>query len=68
MQRLKSACESGYLVQCIYNLKYKVIVDDIVLAVNSDKVLYGVVRMYPGFVSGIQNQVEEINFYLLSNG
>jgi hypothetical protein len=37
------------------------------VAVNSDKVLYGVVGMYPGFVSGILNQVEEVNFFVLSN-
>ena len=41
---------------------------DTVLAVNSDEVLCAVVGMYSDVVSGILNQVEEINFHVLSNG
>jgi hypothetical protein len=44
------------------------LVHDIVSAMKSDKVLCGVAGMYPGFVAGILNHVNEINFHVLSNG
>jgi len=37
------------------------------MAVNSDKVLCGSFGMYPSYVAGILNSVEEIHFYLLCN-
>lgn len=51
----------------IRNTRWLWLVTDNTLAVNSDRVRTGVVRMYAGFVSSFLNQVEEINFYVLSN-
>jgi hypothetical protein len=42
-------------------------VDHTVSAMNSDKVLCGVAGIYPSYVAGILNQVNEINFYVLCN-
>jgi hypothetical protein len=43
------------------------LVNSIVVAMNSDRVLCGVFRLYPSFVAGILKHVEEINFYVLCN-
>jgi hypothetical protein len=51
----------------IRNTRWLWLVTDNMLAMNSDRVLTGVVRIYAGFVSGFLSQVEEINFYVLSN-
>ena len=41
--------------------------NNIVAAMNSDKVLCGVFGMHPSFVAGILGKAEEINFYVLCN-
>ena len=39
--------------------------NDIVTTMNSDKVLYGSFGLYPSYVAGILNSVEEIHFNVL---
>jgi hypothetical protein len=51
----------------ILNRKLLWLVNDNVLAVKSEKVRRGVVRMYSGVVSGIFNQVKKINFCVHSD-
>jgi hypothetical protein len=51
----------------IHNTKWLWLVSDIVSAMNSDKVLCRVAGVYPSYVAGILNQVNEINFYVLCN-
>ena len=41
--------------------------NDVVTAMNNDKVLCGAFGLYPSFVAGTLNKVQEINFYVLSN-
>jgi hypothetical protein len=40
-------------------------VNDIITAVNSDKVLCGSFCLYPSYVAGILNSVKQIHFYVL---
>ena len=42
-------------------------VDDVVGAMNNNKTLCGAFGLYPNFVAGTLNEVQEINFYVLSN-
>ena len=49
----------------IQNTRWLWMVNDIVTAMNSDKMLCGVLRIYPCYVAGILNSVKAINFYVL---
>jgi len=42
-------------------------VNDIVTTMNSDHMLCGCFGLYPSYVPGILNSVEEFNFYVLCN-
>jgi hypothetical protein len=43
------------------------LVNDVVAAMNSNKVLCGYFVLYPNFLDGVLNAAEEINFYVLCN-
>ena len=49
----------------IRNTKWFWLVNDIVTAMNSDKMLCGVFGIYPCYVAGILNSVNAVNFYVL---
>ena len=49
----------------VQNIKWPWLVNNIVTALNSDKVLCGCFGVYPSYVSGTLNSVEEIHFYVL---
>jgi hypothetical protein len=49
----------------IRNTRWLWLVNDTVSVMKSDEVLCGVGGIYPEFVAGILNQVNEINFYVL---
>ena len=48
----------------IQNTKCLLFVYDVVTARNNDKVLCGAFGLYPSFVAGTLNKVQEINFYV----
>ena len=41
--------------------------NDVVTAMNNDKVLCGSFGLYPNYAAGILNSVKDIHFYLLSS-
>jgi hypothetical protein len=49
----------------VQNTKWLWLVNGVVAAMNSDKVRCGALGLYPCFVAGILNSIEEINFYVL---
>ena len=49
----------------VRNTKLLWLVNNIVVALNSDKVLCGYFGVYPSYVSGTLNSVKEIHFYVL---
>jgi hypothetical protein len=49
----------------VQNTKWLWFVYDIIKTVNSNKVLCGSFGLYPSYVAGIPNSVEEIHFYVL---
>ena len=49
----------------VQNTKWLWLVNKIVTELNSDKVLCGCFGVYPSYVSGTLNSVEEIHFYVL---
>ena len=49
----------------VQNTEWLWFVNNIVTALNSDKVLCGCYGVYPSYVSGTLNSVEEIHFYVL---
>jgi hypothetical protein len=51
----------------IQNAKWLWFVNDIVAVINNDESLCGCFGLYPNYVAGILNSVEEINFYVLCN-
>jgi hypothetical protein len=59
-----SICYDTFKVE---NTKWLWFVNDVVKAMNNDKVLCGVFCLYPSYVAGTLNKVQEINFYVLSN-
>jgi len=51
----------------VQNTEWLWLVNNIVTALNSDKVLWGCFGLYPSYVAGILNSVKEIHFYVLSS-
>jgi hypothetical protein len=51
----------------VQNKKWLWFLINAVTAMNNDKVLCGVFGLYPCFVAGTLSEVQEINFYVLSN-
>ena len=51
----------------VQNTMWLSLVKNIVVSMNSDRVLCGVFGLYPSYVAGILKHVEEINFYVLCN-
>jgi len=49
----------------VQNTKWLWLVNNIVTALNNDKVLCGCFGLYPSYVSGTLNSVKEIHFYVL---
>jgi len=49
----------------VKNTKWLWLVNDIVTAMNSYKVLCGSFGLYPSYVAGVLNSVKKINFYVL---
>ena len=49
----------------VQNTEWLWLVNNIVTALNSEKVLCGCFGLYPSYVAGILNSVKEIHFYVL---